>query len=102
MTHVVHSKSHHDLLTTDIKHGLSIVTCFLGGVGVVVANNSGLMDMLEAQNTLVSILNPKVLTCCPAKVCCCQELVHPRYTAKALGAGKESIPSRLLVAKSPF
>ena len=40
-----------------IKHGLSIVTCFLGGVGVVVANNQALcvMNMLESLNTLVSI-----------------------------------------------
>ena len=39
-----------------IKHGLSIVICCLGGVGVVVAKK-------QAQNTLVSILNPTVLTC---------------------------------------
>ena len=31
-----------------------------GGCG---SKKSGLMNMLEAQNTLVSILNPTVLTC---------------------------------------
>ena len=45
-----------------LKHGLSIVTCFLGGGGGCGSKQSGLMNMLEAQNTLVSILNPTVLT----------------------------------------
>ena len=40
----------------------NVVTCFLGGGGVVVAKKAGLMNMLEAQNTLVSIINPLVLT----------------------------------------
>ena len=38
------------------QHDLSMVTCFLGGGGIVVAKRTGLMNMLEAQNTLVSIL----------------------------------------------
>ena len=35
-----------------------------GGCG---SNKAGLMNMLEAQNTLVSILNPTVLTCTTLK-----------------------------------
>ena len=42
-----------------MDHGFSIVTCFLGGG----SKKAGLMEMLEAQNTLVSILNPTVLAC---------------------------------------
>ena len=44
-----------------IKHGLSIATCLLGGGGGCGSKKTGLMNMLEAQNTLVSILNPTVL-----------------------------------------
>ena len=39
-----------------------LLLLLLGGVGVVVAKHTGLMNMLEAQNTLVLILNPTVLT----------------------------------------
>ena len=49
------------------KHGLSIVTCYLGGGGDVVAKRAGLINMLEALDTLVSIIHSTVLTCAMIK-----------------------------------
>ena len=49
-----------------IKHGLSIVIMFFRWCGGCGSKKAGLMNMLEAQNTLVSILNPTVLTCVPS------------------------------------
>ena len=38
----IHTLCQHAVAVLYIKHGLSIVTCFLGGVGVVVAKKQAL------------------------------------------------------------
>ena len=47
------------------QHNFSIVTCFIDGGGLVVAKEAGLMNMLEAQNTRMPIINHPVLICRP-------------------------------------
>ena len=52
-----------------------------GGCG---SKKSGLMNMLEAQNTLVSILNPTVLTCSSTAIHSCNDENKSLYLSRGL------------------